>query len=218
MEDKKVEDDTPVKEDNESIETEDTTAVDNTTALEDTTPVDNTQPVEDTVESDITPLDQIMYAQEEVNTRSGPSTDYEKVGSLEINEEVKITGQSKQTGWYEIDKDGIKQYVTAESLSPTKLPTLDTDTTNDDTTISAQGDSTIDNAYNELTPTEQEAVDDIVEQIMAEHPEWFTDTNNNASAGNYEHVGTPDTGVVDNPDYQVGESGGEGLSDDVIIY
>ncbi len=54
-----------------------------------------------------------------------------------------------------------------------------------------QGDSDIDNAYSNLTPAEQDAVDDIVEEIMAEHPEWFTDT---PSTGNYEHVGTPDTG------------------------
>ncbi len=199
VEDKKVEDDTPVKEDNESIETEDTTAVDNTTALEDTTPVDNTPPVEDTVESDITPLDQIMYAQGDVNTRSGPSTDYEKVGGLSVNQEVHITGQSRLTGWYEIEVDGEKQYVSSDGLSSTPI----TPTTTDDTTAqSAQGDSTIDNSYNELSPAEQDAVDDIVEEIMAEHPEWFTDT---PSTGNYEHVGTPDTGEFTNPDYEFGQ-------------
>ncbi len=81
-----------------------------------------------------------------------------------------------------------------------------------------QGDSTIDNAYNELSPAEQDAVDDIVEEIMAEHPEWFTDTGNNASAGNYEHVGTPSTGQDTDPDYEFGHSGQDGIDKNVTVY
>lgn len=41
-----------------------------------------------------------MYAQKNVNVRMGPSTDYEKVGGLSINQEVKVTG--KANGWYRI--------------------------------------------------------------------------------------------------------------------
>ncbi len=142
-----VDNTTPVKEDNESIETEDTTPTDNTTPTEDTTPVDNTNTTEtedtteikeDTVDSDITPLDQTMYAQGNVNTRSGPSTDYEKIGGLSVNEEVHVIGQSKSTGWYEIEVSGSeKQFVSNQFLSTTKITLTQTTPTQSTTTTTS---------------------------------------------------------------------------------
>ncbi len=139
-EDKKVEDNTSVyntttvKEDNESIETEETTPTDNTTPTKDTTPVDDTNTTEtedtteikeDTVDSDITPLDKTMYAQGNVNTRSGPSQEFEKVGGLSVNQSVHVIGQSKTTQWYaiEVEVDGSveTQYVSNKFLSDTKI-------------------------------------------------------------------------------------------------
>ena len=72
-------------------------------------------------ESDIEPLDKVMYATGNINTRSGPSVDFTKVGGLTVNQEVKVTGQSKTTGWYEIEVDGGKQYVSHTLLSDTKV-------------------------------------------------------------------------------------------------
>ncbi len=80
-----------------------------------------------------------------------------------------------------------------------------------------QGDSTIDNSYNELSPTEQDIVDDIVEDIMSEHPEWFNDSGNNASSGNYEHVGTEDN-TANTPQIQFGQGDYSGLGSDVTVY
>lgn len=84
----------------------------------------------DIVESDIETLNKTMYAQGNVNTRSGPSQDFEKIGGLAVNQEVKVTGQSKETGWYEIEVNGSKQYVSNKFLADSKI----TVTTNTDNT------------------------------------------------------------------------------------
>ena len=75
----------------------------------------------DLIESDIEALDKTMYAQGNVNTRSGPSQEFEKVGGLAVNQEVKVTGQSKETGWYEIEVEGSKQYVSNKFLADSKI-------------------------------------------------------------------------------------------------
>lgn len=71
--------------------------------------------------TDITALDKIMYAQSAVNTRSGPSTEYERVGGLTTNEEVHVTGQSNLTSWYQIDVDGVTQFVSNNYLADAKV-------------------------------------------------------------------------------------------------
>lgn len=82
---------------------------------------ENNKDESDMEESDIEPLDKVMYATGNINTRSGPSVDFTKVGGLTVNQEVKVTGQSKTTGWYEIEVDGGKQYVSHTLLSDTKV-------------------------------------------------------------------------------------------------
>lgn len=82
---------------------------------------ENNKDESDMEESDIEPLDKVMYATGNINTRSGPSVDFKKVGGLTVNQEVKVTGQSKTTGWYEIEVDGAKQYVSHTLLSDTKV-------------------------------------------------------------------------------------------------
>ena len=79
------------------------------------------EPIEiDEALTDITALDKTMYAQSAVNTRSGPSTDYERVGSLTTNEKVHVIGQSKTTAWYQIDIDGEIQFVSNNYLADAK--------------------------------------------------------------------------------------------------
>lgn len=84
-----------------------------------------------------------MYAQGSVNTRSGPSTDFTKVGGLSTNQEVKVTGKSKSTGWYEIEVNGEKQYVSDRYLADTKI-TVTEQTSN----TSNAGSTNTDNAGN----------------------------------------------------------------------
>lgn len=105
---------------------------------EETAPVeteqDNTEPEEtdvaeeepdtetiDKALTDVTALDKTMYATSAVNTRQGPSTEYERVGGLTTNEEVHVIGQSNLTAWYQIDVDGVTQFVSNKYLSDSKI-------------------------------------------------------------------------------------------------
>lgn len=72
-------------------------------------------------ESDIIPLEKVMYAIKNVNIREGVSTEYAKIGSLTVNQQVSVIGQSKSTDWYEIIlADGTKAYVHPQYLSDTQ--------------------------------------------------------------------------------------------------
>ena len=73
-----------------------------------------------------------------------------------------------------------------------------------------QGDTGADalqSEYDSLSEEEQEMVDQIVEDMMKEHPEWFTDNSSSTSPAPYQgpSVGTPSTGEL--PTYNFGESG-----------
>lgn len=97
---------------------------------------------DDLVQSDIVTLDKTMYAKGSVNTRSGPSTDYEKLGGLTTNQEIHVTGQSKETGWYEIEINGSKQYVSDKYLSDTKMQVTKPSTTNNNQTSTPNNNQT----------------------------------------------------------------------------
>ncbi len=94
---------------------------------------DNASPKEDSEEPTytVTDLDKTMYAKQSVNLRSGPSTDYEKVGSLNTNDEVCVTGQA-DTGWYRISYNGGVAFVSNNYLSDTKVEIISPDDANED--------------------------------------------------------------------------------------
>ena len=52
-----------------------------------------------------------MYVKSGVNVRNQPSTDGEKVGRLTQGQEVTVTGQCEETGWYQIELNGEKAFV-----------------------------------------------------------------------------------------------------------
>lgn len=58
-----------------------------------------------------------MYAKSAVNVRDLPSTDGNKVGGLSSGQEVKVTGQCNETGWYRLDSGN---YVSNNYLVSTK--------------------------------------------------------------------------------------------------
>ena len=80
----------------------------------------DTEPIDKAL-TDITALDKTMYATSAVNTRSGPSTEYERVGGLTTNEEVHVTGQSNLTAWFRIDVEGVTQFVSNNYLADAKV-------------------------------------------------------------------------------------------------
>ena len=64
-----------------------------------------------------TKVEQVMYTTAAINVRNMPSTDGEKIGSLPMGEEVQVTGQCNETGWYRIDYNETSAYVSNDYLS-----------------------------------------------------------------------------------------------------
>ncbi len=68
-----------------------------------------------------TELSQTMYAQSTVNVRDLPEQSGAKVGSLTTNQEVTVTGQCNETGWYRISYNGGEAYVSDSYLGTEKV-------------------------------------------------------------------------------------------------
>ena len=69
------------------------------------------------------------YAKQSVNIQKGPGTDYEKIGSLTMNQKVTVTGQA-DNGWYRISYNGGDAYVSNKYLVDNKIETNETTTNN----------------------------------------------------------------------------------------
>lgn len=112
-----------------------TTEPESTTEIESTTSETETSTTEiesttDSVETGastytITDMDKIMYATKNCNVRKGPDADtFEKIGALNKNEEVRVTGKVNEVNWYRISlADGSEAYVSGTLLSETKATT-----------------------------------------------------------------------------------------------
>ena len=59
----------------------------------------------------INEMSSTMYAKSAVNVRNQPSTDGEKVGRLAYGQEITVTGQCEETGWYQIELNGEAAFV-----------------------------------------------------------------------------------------------------------
>ena len=68
-----------------------------------------------------TDMSATMYAQSSVNVRDLPSADGEKLGALSTNQEVAVSGQCNETGWYRFEYDGQTAYVSNNYLSDSKV-------------------------------------------------------------------------------------------------
>lgn len=77
--------------------------------------VEDTEVVED-VAYTYTDLSQTMYAKQDVNVRDLPTVDGNKVDGLSFAEEVTVTGQCNETGWYRISYGGRTAYVSNNYL------------------------------------------------------------------------------------------------------
>ena len=69
-----------------------------------------------------TPLNKTMYAHCLVNVRSGPGIDYERLGSLYVNDQVQAIRQASN-GWTEIEWDNgtafvFSNYISSEKVKP----------------------------------------------------------------------------------------------------
>ena len=77
----------------------------------------------------INEMSSTMYAKSAVNVRNQPSTDGEKVGRLAYGQEVIVTGQCEETGWYQIELNGEAAFVSNSYIVAEKPATTTTKTT-----------------------------------------------------------------------------------------
>lgn len=68
-----------------------------------------------------TDMSAIMYAQQTVNVRDLPGTDGNKLGALSTNDEITITGQCNETGWYRFAYNGSTAYVSNKYIGANKV-------------------------------------------------------------------------------------------------
>ena len=106
----------------ESTETTEVVETENT----ETTEVAETEAQEPTETAEQSPysfkdMTATMYAQRAVNVRDLPDTSGNKVGGLSTNDEVAVTGQCNETGWYRISYNGGTAYVSNSYLGENKV-------------------------------------------------------------------------------------------------
>lgn len=112
----------------ETSEVEETTEDMAEPTTEETTETDTSEEVAETPAYTVTDMEKTMYAQRSVNVRTGPTTDYEKLGALNTNDEVKVTGQA-DNGWYRIEYNGNTGFVSNNYLGEAKVAVNNTPAT-----------------------------------------------------------------------------------------
>lgn len=105
----------------ESTETTEVVETENTEVAE-TETQESTETAEQSPYS-YTDMSATMYAQRTVNVRDLPDTNGNKVGGLSTNQEVSVTGQCNETGWYRINYNGGTAYVSNSYLGDSKVET-----------------------------------------------------------------------------------------------
>ena len=116
---------TEVVEESETVE-EVTETVEEATETEEVAEATETAAEEPVAEEPASPysyteLSQTMYAQSTVNVRDLPEQTGEKLGSLTTNQEVTVTGQCNETGWYKISYNGDEGFVSDSYLGSEKV-------------------------------------------------------------------------------------------------
>lgn len=86
-------------------------------------PAAEPEPTEEPDPYTYTDMEGSLYAQTSLRVRNQPSIDGERIGGLYRNQEVKVTGQCNETGWYRIDYYGDVGYASNDYLAeePVKL-------------------------------------------------------------------------------------------------
>ena len=73
----------------------------------------------------VTPMTATLYAQQAVNLRQGPGTNYDKTGSLSMNQSVEVTGYTDVASgkWYQLSNGS---FVSSKYLKDTQVSTSTT--------------------------------------------------------------------------------------------
>lgn len=99
-------------------------------------------------------LSKTMYAKSTVNVRSLPSTSGNKLGSLSKNQEVAVTGQCNETGWYRISYNNTDGFVSNKYLAdePVAVSVAQAGTNTGKNTSTSTGDPVTDAAIAKYGP------------------------------------------------------------------
>lgn len=148
-------------------------------AAESTETVETTPAPEETATAyTYTDMDKTMYAQKSVNVRELPTTDGQKLGTLALNQEVKVTGQCAETAWYRIVYNDGVAYVSDKYLGDAKVEEAvqTTGTTTTSTATSANGMSRTASDYRSISSLSE----------LSEGTPWSVDFN--AFSDNYKSI------------------------------
>lgn len=88
----------------------------------------------DGVDKYVEALDKTMYVTENLVVRSGPNNQFTKLGTLSAGDSVTVTGQYEENGWYQIDYNGTKAYVSELYLSD-EAPKADSNESNNNEAV-----------------------------------------------------------------------------------
>ena len=115
-----------------------------------------------------------MYAQQTVNVRDLPDTSGNKLGSLSINDEITITGQCNETGWYRFEYNGSVAYVSNKYVGENKVELQQTATpTDNDSNPKTSTNSSSPNGYfyqNDYGQTLTMTYDEAVAEASKKYP------------------------------------------------
>ena len=164
----------PTETDTEVVEIEIPTETESETETTEVAEVDNTESTRsEKVEFEVVAMEATKYAKSSVNVRKGPSSDYEKIGSLFINQKVKVTGQA-DTGWYQIELDGEVAYVSNNYLVNEKVAVNTTPSTNNNTATNTDSENDADSGGSKSDYVASNAGSgDVGEDVVSgSAPEW----------------------------------------------
>lgn len=77
--------------------------------------------LEESAQYTFTDMDAIKYEKSSVNVRSLPDKSGDKLGGLNTNDEVNITGQCNETGWFRFEYKGDVAYVSNDYVVDEKV-------------------------------------------------------------------------------------------------
>ena len=71
----------------------------------------------DGVDKYVEAMNKTVYATDNLVVRSGPNNQFTKLGTLSAGDSITVTGQYEENGWYQIDYNGTKAYVSSLYVS-----------------------------------------------------------------------------------------------------
>ena len=114
----------PTEEDNQ-IEDEASQAIAEATKADEQLQSEAGQTTSEESNYTVTPMTATLYAQQAVNLRQGPGTNYDKTGSLSTNQSVEVTGYTEVASgkWYQLSNGS---FVSSKYLKDTQVSTSTT--------------------------------------------------------------------------------------------